>query len=199
MFMEFKKQLLTKNFFQRSSIEVAKDLLGKILVCEQNGILLSGRIIETEAYGGEADGASHAIHGKTERNSAIYETVGYSYVYISYGIHHCLGIVARAKNEKAGAVLVRSIKPISGLEHMIRRRNKKSKEKAKVKLKDLVNGPGKITEALGINIKHNKIDLTKKGALYIISDSELTYSFQTATRIGITKNAKAMWRFIAKF
>lgn len=237
-----KTKLLNKEFFQDKTSKVAANLLGKILVHEINGTILSGKIIETEAYGGFEDAASHAARGQDKRNSPMFEEVGCAYVYLSYGVHYCFNIVAREKNAFAGAVLIRAIEPLSGIEQMILQRSLFLKSKIKLQdltnlykqpepslllnqkivqnlnnqepakksnfknltaekeyqkiLKNLANGPGKLTQALGINITHNRIDLTKKNSLYILSSPNEPKFCLFTPRIGITKNKKAPWRFL---
>lgn len=234
-------KLLSKEFFQDKTSKVAANLLGKILVHEINGTILSGKIIETEAYGGFEDAASHAARGQDKRNSPMFEEVGCAYVYLSYGVHYCFNIVAREKNSYAGAVLIRAIEPLSGIEQMILQRALFLKSKIKLQdltnlkgqserslllnqkrlkdlnnyqkflestsknltteeyqkiLKNLANGPGKLTQALGINLTHNRIDLTKKNSLYLLSGPNEPKFCLFTPRIGITKNKKAPWRFL---
>jgi len=183
--------ILPRSFYQRDTLKVAHDLIGKILIREVNGNILSGMIIETEAYK-EGDPACHAFRGKTERNKSLFEEVGHSYVYFTYGNHYCLNAVSREKNSSCGGVLIRAIEPIEGINIMIKNRKIK-------KIETLTNGPGKLTQALQIDRGQNGIDLTKKGELYICEGKKVVSKDIIATpRIGISKATENLWRFILK-
>ncbi len=108
-------KILKKSFYERSTVRVAKELLGKILVRTWHGHILSGIIVETEAYCGLIDPASHAYKGPTARNKAMFGPPGHSYVYFIYGNHHCLNIVAKSKQVAAGGVLIRGLIPIANI------------------------------------------------------------------------------------
>lgn len=181
--------VLSKSFYARPTVEVAQDLLGCFLVHEINGQILIGKIVETEAYCGPMDPASHAFK-KTPRSAPMYGPVGHAYIYFIYGNHYCLNTVARAEHEKAGGVLIRAIEPIAGIKVM--KKNRKQKNEI-----ILTNGPGKLTQAFGICKKYNQIDLTKKEQLYILKkeQSEPTIA---SKRIGIKKAADKLWRFCIK-
>ncbi|MEX0940489.1 MAG: DNA-3-methyladenine glycosylase [Candidatus Babeliales bacterium] len=178
---------LSSSFYQRDTVIVAKDLMGKILVREYQGLLLKGIITETEAYRGQDDLASHAYRGITKRNHAMFGPVGYAYIYFIYGTHFCLNVVARKENQKAGAVLIRAIEPIENIEVMLKLRNK-------IEHAQLANGPGKLTQALAITRTHNDIDMKKQGELYIIN-GDSKKPIKASKRIGITKNIDKLWRF----
>src|SRR3990167_3720708 len=111
----FEGKLLGQDFFSKGVVEVAKKLLGKIIVRKIGKKIYAGRIIETEAYGASDDAASHAKGKKTERNAPMFGPVGKSYVYLSYGNHCCLNIIGRSKSKKAGGVLIRALDPIEGI------------------------------------------------------------------------------------
>lgn len=129
--------------------KVAKNLLGKFLVTNFNGIVTSGMITEVEAYNGEIDSASHAFKARrTQRNEIMYATGGTAYVYICYGIHHFFNVITNEKNIPH-AILIRSIEPVENIDVMIKRRGKKKLDYA------LTAGPGALSKALGIHIKHN--------------------------------------------
>lgn len=131
-------------------VSIAKNLLGKMLFSYQKGTLTGGIITETEAYKGIHDKACHAYGGRrTKRNDALYEKGGIAYVYLCYGLHFLLNVVTNSE-EVPHAVLIRAITPLVGIDQMVMRRKK---EKA------LTNGPGTLTQALGINLSHNKISL----------------------------------------
>lgn len=179
---------LPQSFYSRATIEVAQDLLGKILVHQLGLITLSGIITETEAYGGADDPASHAFRGTTPRNFPMFGPVGHSYVYFIYGNHFCFNIVAHTQPAKAGAVLIRAIEPISGFNEMLKRRNLTT-------TKNLTNGPGKLTQALGITREHTNLDLTSSSQLYVL-DSNFDGVARATPRIGIQVGAELSWRFI---
>ncbi|MBT4855804.1 DNA-3-methyladenine glycosylase [bacterium] len=180
--------ILQRNFYERSSPVVARDLLGKILVRVIDGQVVSGIITETEAYGADNDRASHAYRGKTNRNAPMFEMVGHSYVYMSYGLHFCINIVAHTVTEKAGAVLIRALKPLDGIDFMRFKRNF-------IKDKLLTDGPGKLSQALSIDLGLNKHDVTEEGKLYIL-DGQSESKIVATPRIGISQEQDLAWRFV---
>ena len=139
---------------------VAKELLGKKLTRKIGNYEISGTIIETEAYRHKDDPASHAFRNITDRNKVMFGEVGISYVYFTYGMHYCFNVVAKKMKVPAGAVLIRGIIPEKGIKKMQENRNIKN-------LKNLTNGPAKLTQALEITKEHYGIDLTKKTEIYI--------------------------------
>ncbi len=173
---------LPREFYDRDTELVARDLLGAILECETPEGIASGRIVETEAYLGEHDLACHAAAGRTSRTAPLYGPPGIAYVYLIYGMYWCFNAVTRAEHEPS-AVLVRALEPVSGLELMRRRRPTARREI------DLTNGPGKLCLALGIDARHNwgRLDepplLVRAGEP--LSDREVTVT----PRIGITQSA----------
>jgi len=179
--------VLRRNFFQRDTVIVAKDLLGKKLVRRIGNKKCIGIITETEAYRASDDPASHAAIKKTKRNSKMFEQVGYAYVYFTYGMYHCINVVARNEKFNAGAVLIRGIHPMQGIDIMKRNRNE-------TKIDNLVNGPGKLTQALNISIKENGCDLTKYSSLYITNGIEIK-KIHKKYRIGISKGIMKKWNF----
>ena len=138
--------VLQREFFQRDTVIVAKDLLGKKLIRKIGNRKCSGIIIETEAYRASDDPASHAGIRKTKRNRIMFEQIGRAYVYFTYGMYHCLNVVARNKKFNAGAVLIRGIYPQLGIDIMSKLRNN-------TKIQNLTNGPGKLTQALDITLQ----------------------------------------------
>lgn len=186
---------LKRDFYSRSSLSVARDLLGKRLVRKLKGRLLSGVIIETEAYGGENDSASHAFKGKTPRNSVMFGPAGIAYVYAAYGIHFLLNVVAGEEGAPE-AVLLRALAPLEGRDEMTRLRG--GKEKA------LADGPAKLCQALSIDSSFNGWDLTVQRELWLEAHQVVSPdSVFTGPRIGIgyasPKDRAAPWRFqIAK-
>jgi len=175
-------QKLSRKFFDRCAVEVAKDLLGKVLVVGD----CSGRINEVEAYKGSEDPASHAYLGITERNKPMFGKSGHFYVYFTYGMYHCLNIVTEI-DKSPSAVLIRSIIPLSGIDIMQKRRGKDN---------NLTNGPGKLCIALDINKKkHNNLDICKNNDCYIYDDGFLPKHIKSSSRIGIKKGLEQKWRF----
>ncbi len=181
------RKALTKSFYAASALEVAPRLLGKILCRERSGVLTSGRIVEVEAYLGADDPASHAYRGKTPRNEVMFGPGGHAYVYFTYGNHYCMNVVAGRKGE-AGAVLIRALEPLDGIKVLRRRRKKK-------KLEELTSGPGKLTQALGIDRRLNGADLTR-GSLWICEESpDEGVDWVATPRIGITQAVRLPYRF----
>ncbi|HKU33887.1 MAG TPA: DNA-3-methyladenine glycosylase, partial [Candidatus Nitrosotalea sp.] len=115
-------KILPRSFYCRDTVSVAEDLLGKKLIRQINGKIISGIISETEAYRYRDDPASHSYRGKTERNKAMFGDVGKAYVYFTYGMHYCVNAVAKNKESEAGAVLIRALVPNIGIDFMIKQR-----------------------------------------------------------------------------
>lgn len=165
---------------------VARELLGAYVIRTYQDQQLVGMIIETEAYQGGDDPASHAYGGKTVRNAPMFGPCGYSYVYFTYGKHFCFNIVARAPDQKAGAVLIRSVLPINGIEIMKQLRGNNT----------IADGPAKFTQAFAIDRFLNSHDLTKPGELYIAQNMAQELRLVIAAhRVGINKAQKKLWRF----
>ncbi|APF17349.1 3-methyladenine DNA glycosylase [Caldithrix abyssi DSM 13497] len=192
-----KSKKLTQDFYLRGDVaQIARMLLGKVLVSEIEGIRTAGIIVETEAYSGKNDRASHAYKNRrTERTRVMYEEDGRAYVYLIYGMYHLLNVVTNRAG-KPDAVLIRAIEPLEGVEHMMARR------KQKRVIPDLTNGPGKLTRALGITLAHYGVYLS--GDLLWIEDRGIALPphFITAgPRIGIHyagEDAARPWRFWVK-
>jgi DNA-3-methyladenine glycosylase len=184
-------QALPRSFFQRPTIEVARDLLGKVIVHRPGGTTLAGMIVETEAYLGEADEAAHTARGITKRTAVIFGPPGHAYVYLCYGMYECLNLVAEPDG-KAGCVLIRALEPLCGLDAMQRRRSKAARPR------DYASGPGKLTLALGITRRHNGADVTR-GALSVRAFKEPPgFDIGTSTRVGINVSADLPLRFFIK-
>ncbi len=179
---------LPRNFYKRDTSKVARDLLGKALVKRSGKEIIGGVIIETEAYYGPDDPASHAYSGKTPRSEIMFGKPGLAYVYLCYGMY-CLLNVVTEKEGKPGAVLIRALNPVWGIDFMRKRRNTES---------NLTDGPGKLTIALDIDIKDNGADLVKgENGLYIFEYKKGNNCKITRTnRIGINKGKDRLLRFL---
>ena len=173
---------LKRSFYARDAAEVARGLLGKII---QHGDT-SGRIGETEAYLGTGDAAAHSAAGITPRTKVIFGPPGHAYVYLSYGIHACLNLVAEPEGT-AGCVLIRAVAPLSGIDEMRRRRGVRDDA-------ELSNGPGKLTKALGITLAHNGVDVTH-GPIVVLDDGCSGFEISISRRIGISKSQELPLRF----
>lgn len=188
---------LPRSFYTRSTLRVAKDLLGKIIVRKFGRQYLAGTIVETEAYLFN-DPACHAYRNKTNRNKVMFEKGGFLYVYFTYGMHYCVNVVTY----KAGigeAVLIRAVEPIKGIKVIAQ--NRKSKINVVGKSKqciNLTNGPAKFAEAFAISKKESGIDLTKK-TIFICNGISIPSSKRVSTvRIGITVAKEKKWRYYIK-
>ncbi len=177
------KAILRREFYARPTTEVARGLLGKLLVYEN----ASGMIVETEAYLGGGDLASHSSSGITPRTKVIFGPPGHAYVYFIYGMHECLNIVAE-RDGTPGCVLIRALQPVSGIESMRERR-----PKAKT-VRDLTSGPGKLTRALGISRLLNGMDMTR-GKLLVREFCAEPFQIEATPRIGISKCRELPLRF----
>jgi DNA-3-methyladenine glycosylase len=179
---------LPRSFYDRPAERVARELLGKMIVRELDGAVLAGRIVETEAYLGEEDEAAHSFAGLTERTRVIFGPPGHAYVYFSYGMHHCLNLVAEAEG-RAGCVLIRALEPVEGIDRMFERRPRATQ------LRDLCSGPGKLTQAFGITLGEYGADVTR-GALTVREPLwARPFRVQQTARVGITRSADRPLRF----
>lgn len=170
----------------RDTVGLARFLLGKIVVRELGKRVLTGRIVETEAYL-EADPACHAFRGMTPRNRSLYLEAGHAYVYLCYGTSYMLNVSSEAAGTGAG-VLLRAFEPLSGIEHMQRARRIEA-------LRDLARGPGRLAAALGIDLRHDGLDLCRRGPLWIGDDGASVAAIGESVRIGLTKGAEARLRY----
>ncbi|MBQ8998951.1 MAG: DNA-3-methyladenine glycosylase [Clostridium sp.] len=194
--------IISKEFYNRSALDVAQDLLGKVLVREVDGKVLKGKIVETEAYIGAIDKACHAYNGRrTKRTEILYEDAGVSYIYFIYGLYHCFNVVTN-KKDVAEAVLIRAIEPINELDYISNiRYNKKYDELTKAQSKNLTNGPSKLCLAYLLNKDLNAVKLYEKGAVYITDDNNENFEIVESKRIGIDYAEEAkdfLWRFYIK-
>lgn len=190
-------QKLPLSFYQRENvIQIAKGLLGKILVTNWNGTITSGRIVECEAYKGVTDKASHASGGRrTARNEIMYGEGGFAYVYLCYGIHHLFNVVTNKKNTPH-AVLIRALDPLEGIDVMVKRLGKEKADHS------ITRGPGNLSKALDIYTKHTGISLLSKELF--IADDGFKYSKKeivSSPRIGVQyagEDALLPYRFFIK-
>ncbi|KEH86099.1 MULTISPECIES: DNA-3-methyladenine glycosylase [Clostridium] len=190
---------LNREFYTRDTIEVAKDLLGKIIVVKNETKLL-GKIVEVEAYGGISDKAAHSYgNRKTERTKIMYEEGGYVYVFQIYGMYNCLNIVS-SKKDVPEAVLIRAVEPIENIDDFSKNRyGKDFNELTKYQQKNITNGPGKLCMAMNITKKFNGLDLCKDN-IYIV-DNKDEFEIVASKRIGIDYAEEAkdyLWRFYIK-
>jgi DNA-3-methyladenine glycosylase len=177
---------LPRAFYARPAHHVAPDLLGKLLTHRFEGEILSGRIVEVEAYGGQSDPGSHAFRGSTSRNRVMFGPPGYTYVYVSYGMHVCMNVVTDADGV-AGAVLIRALEPARGIETQIRLRGGRP-------LRDLCSGPGKLCQALGITMADYGQDLCGE-RLFIEDDGTRISDVSVSTRVGLSAGGDSLLRW----
>jgi DNA-3-methyladenine glycosylase len=190
-------RLAASYFLHHDVNEIARDLLGKILCTKIDGQLTSGIIVETEAYAGIGDRASHAYGGRrTRRTETMYGKGGVSYIYLCYGIHHLFNIVTNSVNEP-DAVLIRAFIPLEGISEILKRRRATSLSR------NLCVGPGKVSLALGLNLSHNNLPLSGK-SIWLKEDKEISEKYmrgkkiQAGPRIGVDyagPDAKLPYRY----
>lgn len=186
---------LDREFYKQDAVSAAKNLLGKLLIREIEDELIITKIVETEAYLGAEDKASHAFaNNRTERTKVMFKEGGYAYIYLIYGMHYLLNIVTGKENSPE-AVLIRALEPLEGFDLLKKNRKIKSD-----KLADLTNGPGKLTQALNIDKNFNNYDLVEGDILYLGEDSENKESpvIKSAKRINIDyaeEYKDKEWRF----
>jgi len=184
---------LPRAFYARPTLEVAEDLIGKVLVHETRAGVTAGAIVEAEAYIGESDPACHAAPGPTARNAPLYGPPGVAYVYLNYGIHYLVNAVTEPKGSPA-AVLIRALEPVEGEVLMRRRRSRGTgRAPATFTAHELCRGPGNLTRALGITLAHNHSDLTS-GILRIEDRHLPERKVSWSRRIGINVGVEAEWR-----
>jgi len=176
---------LPRRFYEREASDVARDLLGRLLVRELDGVRMVGRVVEAEAYGRD-DPGSHAYRGLRRRNASMFGPPGRTYVYISHGIHHCLNVVCEAPT----AVLLRAIEPLRGTEEMVERRG----------LSDprlLCAGPGRLCQALGITLSEDGMPVTRRDGLWFAA-GEPVEDVAVTMRIGMSDEVNRPWRFVER-
>ncbi|MBC8043376.1 MAG: DNA-3-methyladenine glycosylase [Rhizobacter sp.] len=196
----FKK--LSPSFYRQPTLDVAKALLGKILVRSIEGGQIAGRIVETEGYIAATDAACHAYRGETARNRSMFGPAGTAYIYRSYGIHWMLNIVTEPEGE-AGAVLLRALEPLETLEQNLHtlRRNRANANRAlekKLTVVQLANGPGNLTKAFAIDRRLDGVSL-QSDELFIATAPEVSATdVVVTTRVGITQGRALPWRYFIK-
>lgn len=194
--------ILNEGFYKRNALTVAEDLLGKILVRKINGITIKSKIVETEAYIGAIDKASHAYNNKrTARTEPLFHEGGIAYVYFIYGLYYCFNVISDKKDIASG-ILIRAVEPLDNFDYLAKVRfNKKYDELTKSQKKNLTNGPSKICMALSINKEDNYKKLYLGKDLYIENCIEETFEVVKTKRVGIDYAEEAIefpWRFYIK-
>jgi DNA-3-methyladenine glycosylase len=177
---------LTREFFARYTPDVARDLLGCIIVRRLEDVTLRARIVEVEAYRGADDPASHAHRGLTKRTSVMFGEPGHAYVYFTYGNHYCLNLTTEVEGA-AGAVLIRAAEPLGGIREMRKRRGVEE-------LTNLMSGPGKLTKAMGIDLLLNGEDIVVSRRLSLLM-GVTPPSTGVSTRIGVSDGGETEWRY----
>lgn len=188
---------LPRAFYDRPSLEVARELLGKVLVHRRRQALTSGVIVEVEAYIGEDDPACHAAPGPTRRNAPLYGPPGFAYVYLNYGIHSMINVVSEPAGSPA-AILIRALDPLDGIAIMRRRRMRPMKGRrtvspSELSTHELCRGPGNLTMAMGITLAENRADLLGD-RLYIEDRGIVVGEVVWGPRIGIRVGTESPWR-----
>jgi DNA-3-methyladenine glycosylase len=190
--------ILGHSFYDRPTLDVARDLLGKVLTHRRGRVVTSGVIVEVEAYIGESDPACHAAPGRTVRNAPLYGPPGFCYVYLNYGIHYLVNVVTESADAPA-AVLIRALEPLNGVATMRRRRARPMKgrrstsDAATIPDEALCRGPGNLTQAMGITLAENRLDLA--GSRLFVEDRGLGVgAVSWGPRIGIQVGTDRPWR-----
>jgi DNA-3-methyladenine glycosylase len=177
---------LSPSFYRRPTLEVAKALLGKLLVCRSESGAAGGWVVEVEAYVGEEDPACHAAAGRTERNGVMYGPPGHAYIYFTYGMHFCFNVVTAGVG-RPEAVLIRSLEPAFGLDVMRARRGAASD-------RDLARGPARLCRALGLDRAQNGQSLRSR-RLFLSRGRRGPRILGVSARVGIRRGLEHPWRF----
>jgi DNA-3-methyladenine glycosylase len=190
--------ILSREFYDRPTLDVARDLVGKVLVHRRRGVRTSGVIVEVEAYIGESDPACHAAPGRTRRNEPLYGPPGFAYVYLNYGIHALVNAVTESSGS-AAAVLIRAREPLDGIPTMRRRRarpmkGRRGRPAVAIEDHDLCRGPGNLTMAMGITLRENELDLCGSRLFVEHQDARGTARIVWGPRIGIRVGTERPWR-----
>ncbi len=182
------RKKLPRRFYNRPTMEVAPDLLGKYIVYRSPGGTMSARIVEVEAYIGQDDPACHAARGLTRRNGVMFGKPGVSYIYFVYGMYHCFNVVTEREGFPA-AVLLRAAEAVEGTA-LMRENSPRSASGT------ILSGPGKFCRSFGLTVEQSGLDLTGR-ELYLEDRGDIVSDIVTTTRIGIRKGAELEWRFYA--
>lgn len=193
--------ILHKEFYKQGALTLAKELLGKVIVRTVDNVTLKAKIVETEAYIGEIDKASHAYNGRrTERTEPLFREGGIAYVFFIYGKYYCFNVISGLEDKGEG-VLIRAIEPLNEFDYLAKKRfNQSYKELSETKKKAITNGPSKLCLAFSIDKSYNYKKLYEKGDLYIEDNDEKIDIVET-TRVGIDYAEEAidfLWRFYIK-
>ena len=183
---------LPRSFYARPTLDVARELLGMVLVHRRAGVTTSGRIVEVEAYIGEDDPACHAAAGPTRRNAPLYGPPGFAYVYLNYGLHHLVNAVTEPEGHPA-AVLIRALEPLDGLPLMQRRRARAGAPPGRRRPDTICVGPGNLTVAMGITLAHNRADLCGP-VLHVEDRAAGGGRVEWSPRVGIRVGTDRPWR-----
>lgn len=194
--------ILNKEFYKQGALTLAKELLGKVIVRTVDNVILKGRIVETEAYIGEIDKASHAYNGRrTERTEPLFREGGIAYVYFIYGKYHCFNVISGIENKGEG-VLVRALEPLNEFDYLAQKRFHQDYERlTEAKKKALTNGPSKLCIAYSIDKSENYMKLYENGDFYIEEGENEKFEIIETKRIGIDYAEEAIdfpWRFYIK-
>jgi DNA-3-methyladenine glycosylase len=184
------QKILPPDFYDRTTVDVARELLGKTLVRRVGDEQIVVAITETEAYQSD-DPACHAFNGKTKRNAILFGPVGHTYVYFTYGMHFCVNIVSRDSSRcPAGGVLIRAVMPLTGHELIERNRSLKGSS--------FITGPGNVAKSLAIDLRHGGIDVTHSSSEIVLYDAMDVHphEIQCTPRIGISQAQEKLWRFL---
>jgi len=182
-----------REWYARPAVEVARELLGAILVSVVEGELVAGELVEVEAYGGPEDPASHAARYRNGLVRVMWGPPGHAYVYRAYGMYPCCNVVTEPESQ-AGAVLLRAAAPLVGIETMRARRLRQRRTARELAPVRLASGPGALAIAFGITLAHNGLPLD--GPPLWIQPGRQVAEVTCTTRIGISRGTSLLWRFL---
>lgn len=195
--------IIDKDFYKQGALKLAKELLGKVVVRRTvDNVILKAKIVETEAYIGEIDKASHAYNGRrTERTEPLFREGGIAYVYFIYGKYYCFNVISGIENKGEG-VLIRALEPLNEFDYLAKKRFNEDYDKlSETKKKALTNGPSKLCIAYSIDKSENYMKLYENGDFYIEDGEIEDFEIVETTRIGIDYAEEAIdfpWRFYIK-
>lgn len=194
--------IINKDFYKQGALTLAKELLGKVVVRTFDNVILKAKIVETEAYIGEIDKASHAYNGRrTERTEPLFREGGIAYVYFIYGKYYCFNVISGLENKGEG-VLIRALEPLNEFDYLAKKRFNEDYDKlSEAKKKALTNGPSKLCIAYSIDKSENYMKLYENGDFYIEDGEIEDFEIVETTRIGIDYAEEAIdfpWRFYIK-